>query len=59
MCFAQYLGPTFNLICGLIRHERFSPSQIVSFAFFILAIVVFTASEIKTMKKSDTTNTQS
>ena len=58
MCFAQYLGPTFNLICGLIRHERFSPSQIVSFAFFILAIVVFTASEIKTMKKSGKTNAQ-
>lgn len=58
MCFAQYLGPTFNLICGLIRREHFSPSQIVSFAFFILAIVIFTASEIKAMKKPDKISAQ-
>lgn len=47
MCLAQYLSPTFNLICGFIRHESFSTSQIVSFSFFILAIVVFTAGEIR------------
>lgn len=58
MCFAQYLGPTFNLICGLIKHERFSSSQLVSFSFFLLAIVVFTAGEIKAMKKPGPSHTQ-
>ena len=58
MCFAQYLSPTFNLICGLIRHESFSPSQIVSFSFFILAIIVFTAGEIKTLRQADSGSKQ-
>lgn len=50
MCFAQYLSPTFNLLCGLIMGESFSPSQIVSFVFFIAAIAIFTAGEIRTVK---------
>lgn len=52
MCFAQYLSPTFNLICGLISGESFSESQIISFAFFITAIVIFTYSEIRNAKQS-------
>lgn len=51
MCFAQYLSPTFNLICGFITGETFSKSQLVSFGFFIAAIVIFTVSEIKAVKK--------
>ncbi len=47
MCFAQYLSPTFNLICGLITGETFTASQIVSFLFFLAAIVVFMISEIR------------
>lgn len=47
MCFAQYLSPTFNMICGLILGETFSGSQFVSFAFFIAAIIIFTANEIR------------
>ena len=52
MCFAQYLSPTFNLICGLIRRESFSSSQIVSLAFFITAIVIFTVGEVRAAKQS-------
>ena len=51
MCFAQYLSPTFNLFCGIIRHESFSPSQLVSFAFFISAIVIFTVGEMRAAKQ--------
>ena len=47
MCFAQYLSPTFGLVCALIRGESFSQSQLISLAFFIAAIVVFTVSELK------------
>ena len=51
MCFAQYLSPTFNLVCSLIMKESFSKSQIVSLVFFITAIIVFTANEIVQYRK--------
>lgn len=51
MCFAQYLSPTFNLICGFIMGESFSKSQIVSLVFFVTAIIIFTANEIRTMRR--------
>ena len=47
MCFAQYLSPTFGLVCAFIKGERFSSSQLISLAFFIAAIVIFTVSELK------------
>ena len=47
MCFAQYLSPTFGLVCAFIKGESFSQSQLTSLAFFIAAIVVFTVSELK------------
>lgn len=50
MCFAQYLSPTFNLICGLIMGESFSKSQVVSLIFFMAAIVLFTVSEVRQIK---------
>lgn len=52
MCFAQYLSPTFNLVCGFISGESFSNSQLISFAFFIAAIVIFTFSEVRNAKQS-------
>lgn len=51
MCFAQYLSPTFNLICGFIMGESFSKSQIVSLVFFVTAIIIFTANEIITIRR--------
>lgn len=51
MCFAQYLSPTFNLICGLIMGESFSKSQITSLIFFVAAIVLFTVSEVRKLKE--------
>lgn len=50
MCFAQYLSPTFNLICGFIMGESFSKSQLISFMFFIAAIIIFTVSEVRNAK---------
>lgn len=47
MCFAQYLSPTFGLVCAFIKGESFSQSQLISLAFFIAAIVIFTVSELK------------
>lgn len=47
MCFAQYLSPTFGLVCAFINGESFSSSQLISLAFFIAAIVIFTVSELK------------
>lgn len=47
MCFAQYLSPTFGLVCAFIKGENFSSSQLISLAFFIAAIVIFTVSELK------------
>ena len=51
MCFAQYLSPTFNLICGMMMGESFSKSQLISFAFFVAAIIVFTVSEVMGLRK--------
>ena len=51
MCFAQYLTPTFNLLCGLAQGERFSPSQLTSFGFFIAAICIFTAGELHQLRR--------
>lgn len=51
VCFAQYLSPNFNLLCGLIMGESFSKSQIISLVFFIAAILLFTYSELKSAKK--------
>ena len=53
MCFGQYLGPTFNLICGVIMHETFSRSEIVSFVFFISAVILFTVGEMRMGKIKD------
>ena len=53
MCFAQYLSPTFNLICGFLTGERFSPSQLTSLLFFLAAIVIFTVSEVRQNEKSN------
>ncbi len=50
MCFAQYLSPTFGLVCALITGESFTPSRLISLAFFIGAIIIFTASELKRAK---------
>lgn len=52
MCFAQYLSPTFNMICGLIMGESFSKSQITSLIFFVAAIVLFTISEVRQIKNN-------
>lgn len=52
MCFAQYLSPTFNLICGLLTGESFTKCQIVSFLFFIAAIVVSSAGELKRLRSN-------
>lgn len=51
MCFAQYLTPTFNLICGLLTGEHFANSQIVSFLFFIAAIIISTVGELKRLRQ--------
>ena len=51
MCFAQYLSPTFNLICGFLTGERFSRSQLTSLLYFLAAIVIFTLSEARQIKK--------
>ena len=51
MCFAQYLSPTFNMICGVMMGESFTPSQIVSLVFFIAAILLFTMSQIRQIRK--------
>ena len=53
MCFAQYLSPTFNLICGLITGESFGDSQLVSFGFFIAAIIIFTINEIREVRSEN------
>ena len=50
LCFAQYLSPTFNLLCGLLMGESFSPSQIVSLLFFLAAVVLFSVDELRQMR---------
>lgn len=52
MCFAQYLSPTFNLLCGILRGEEFSPGQLVSLLFFLAAILVSTVGEIRRAAKT-------
>ena len=53
MCFAQYLSPTFNLLCSLILKESFSRSQLISLAFFLAAIIIFSVGELMTQKRTD------
>ena len=57
ICFIQYLCPTFALFCGLIRGERFTASQLVSLAFFVISIAIFTAGELRTAKRKGLHNT--
>lgn len=57
ICFIQYLCPTFALFCGLIRGERFTTSQLVSLAFFVISIAIFTAGELRTAKRKGLHNT--
>jgi len=51
MCFAQYLSPSFNLVCGIIMGETFTPSQLTSLAFFLAAILIFTVNQLAQAKK--------
>ena len=41
------------LLCSLIMHEEFSGSEIVSFVFFIAAVILFTVGEIKHARMID------
>lgn len=50
LCFAQYLSPSFNLLCGLLMGESFSPSQIVSLLFFLAAILLFSVGELRQVR---------
>ena len=52
MSFSQYLSPTFNMCCGLLLGESFSQSQRSSLLFFLAAIGIFTAGEVRQLKKS-------
>lgn len=54
MCFIQYLSPTFALVCGLIRGESFTGSQLVSLLFFAVSIAIFTAFELRSAKEKAT-----
>lgn len=54
MCFIQYLSPTFALVCGLIRGERFTGSQLVSLLFFIASIAIFSIGQLRTARKQET-----
>ena len=52
MCFAQYLSPSFNMLCGLLLGEHLSSSQRSSLVFFLLAIIVFTVDEVRQYRKA-------
>ena len=52
MCFAQYLSPSFNMLCGLLLGESFSASQRNSLIFFLMAILIFTVDEVKHFRKT-------
>lgn len=53
LCFIQYLSPTFALLCGLLVGERFTPDRLVSLAFFLLSIAVFTSGEVRALKNGE------
>lgn len=52
MCFAQYLSPTFGLLCGCLLGEVFTKSQLMSLAFFVAAIIVFSCGELRAARQS-------
>lgn len=53
MAFAQYLSPSFNLICGLVTGERFTPAGLTSLAFFLTSVIVFSAGTFAAGKNTE------
>jgi len=49
--FFQYISPSLALIYGLLRGEKLSESQIVSFIFIGLGLIVFSTSLLRTSKR--------
>ena len=49
--FLQYIGPTISLIYGLTRGETLSASQIISYVFIILGLIVFSIALIRSSKE--------
>jgi len=52
--FLQYLSPTITLIYGLISGERPSASQIVSYVFIGLGLIVFSIALVRSSKENAT-----
>ena len=51
--FFQYLSPTLTMIYGLIRGETLSASQIISYIFIGLGLIVFSIALIRKSKTGD------
>lgn len=51
--FIQYISPTMTLILGVVvYHESFGATELVSFSFIWLALMIFSISTIVEVKKS-------
>ena len=56
--FLQYISPSLSLIYGLISGETLSGSQIISFTFIGIGLIVFSIALILKVKKEPVTNTE-
>lgn len=51
--FFQYISPAIQMVYGLLRGEAASPSQMVSFAFILVGLIVFSFDTIRKSKEPD------
>lgn len=53
MSFAQYLSPTFGLICGFILKDQLTKEKLVSYCFIWAGLILFLTAQTITARKEE------
>ena len=53
MSFAQYLSPTFGLICGFILKDELTKEKLISYCFIWVGLIVFLTAQTITIKREE------
>ena len=53
MSFAQYLSPTFGLICGFILKDELTTEKLVSYCFIWVGLIIFLTAQTITTKREE------
>ena len=53
MSFAQYLSPTFGLICGFILKDELTTEKLISYCFIWTGLIIFLTAQTITAKREE------